>query len=98
MENNLFTILETTLTEDLIKEGLARELVSKVQQLRKQYDFEMMDNINIYIDADSEVEEAVEEYKGYIMSETLALAIEKKSGLEEYNLNGHKTGIDVEKK
>ncbi len=97
MENNLFTILDTTLTEELVKEGLARELISKVQQLRKQHDFEMMDNINIYIDADDEVKAAVSEYKDYIMKETLALAIEEKGGLEEYNLNGHKTGIDVER-
>ena len=97
MENNLFTILDTTLTDELVTEGLARELISKVQQLRKQHDFEMMDNINIYIDADDEVKAAVSEYKDYIMKETLALAIEEKSGLEEYNLNGHKTGIDVER-
>jgi len=68
-----------------------------VQQLRKQHDFEMMDNINIYIDADDEVKAAVSEYKDYIMKETLALVIEEKGGLEEYNLNGHKTGIDVER-
>lgn len=97
MENNLFTILDTTLTDELVTEGLARELISKVQQLRKQHDFEMMDNINIYIDADDEVKAAVAEYRDYIMKETLALAIEEKSGLEEYNLNGHKTGIDVER-
>ncbi len=98
MENNLFTILETTLNDELVKEGLARELISKVQQLRKQYDFEMMDNINIYVAADDEVKAAVAEHKDYIMSETLALAIEEKDGLTEYNLNGHKTGIDVEKR
>ena len=55
MENNVFTILDTTLTPDLIDEGLARELVSKVQQLRKQMDFEMMDHIRIHLSADEEV-------------------------------------------
>ena len=97
MENNLFTILDTTLTDELIKEGLARELISKVQQLRKQKDFEMMDRIVIYLDADDEVKAAVSEYKEYIMNETLALAIEEKNGLAETTLNGHKTGMDVEK-
>ena len=43
MENNVFTILETTLTPELIDEGYVREIISKVQQLRKQHDFEMMD-------------------------------------------------------
>ena len=98
MENNVFTILDTTLTKELIDEGLARELVSKVQQLRKQHDFEMMDNIKITIDADEAVAAAVKSYKDYIMNETLAVEMEAGSGLQEYDLNGHKTGIGVERK
>ena len=98
MENNVFTILDTTLTKELIDEGLARELVSKVQQLRKQHDFEMMDNIKITIDADEAVAAAVKSYKEYIMNETLAVEMEAGSGLQEYDLNGHKTGIGVERK
>ena len=46
-ENNNFVILNTTLTEDLILEGLARECVSKVQQLRKSSDFNIVDRINL---------------------------------------------------
>lgn len=98
MENNIFTILDTTLNKELIDEGLARELISKVQQLRKQNNFEMMDNIKIFINADEEVAAAVEIHKDYIMKETLALEIETAADLKEYDLNGHKTGIDVEKK
>ena len=63
MENNVFTILDTTLDDDLIDEGLARELISKVQQIRKQQAFEMMDNIAITIDADDKVRNAVEKHK-----------------------------------
>ncbi len=98
MENNVFTILDTNLNDELIAEGLARELISKVQQLRKQNDFEMMDNIKIMINADEEVAAAVETHKEYIMKETLALEIETAADLKEYDLNGHKTGIGVEKK
>jgi isoleucyl-tRNA synthetase len=98
MENNIFTILDTNLNEDLIAEGLARELISKVQQLRKQNNFEMMDNIKILINADEEVTAAVETHKEYIMKETLALEIAAAADLKEYDLNGHKTGIDVERK
>jgi len=97
MENNVFTILDTTITPELEQEGLARELISKVQQLRKQKDFEMMDNIKIFIEADDAVKAAVSAYDEYIKKETLALAIEEKSGLPESDLNGHKTGIDVER-
>ncbi len=73
MENNVFTILDTTVTPELAEEGLAREIVSKIQQLRKQNDYEMMDNIKIYVEADDEVKAAVESYKDYIMNETLAV-------------------------
>lgn len=97
MENNVFTILDTTLTPELIKEGLARELVSKVQQMRKQNDYEMMDNINIYFSADEDVAAAIDEYRDYIMKETLAVDMAEKQGLKEVELNGHKTGLDIER-
>lgn len=97
MENNIFTILDTTINQELIDEGLARELISKVQQLRKQNSFEMMDNIRIFVGADEAVKSALEAHKEYIMKETLAVEIAEKSGLQEYDLNGHKTGIDVER-
>jgi len=98
MENNVFTILDTTITPELISEGLAREMVSKIQQMRKQRDFEMMDQIKIYYNADEEVGAALMEHKDYIMKETLAVELrEIASELVEYDLNGHKTGIDVER-
>ena len=97
MENNVFTILDTTITPELAAEGLARELISKVQQMRKQKAFEMMDNIRIFVEADEEVAAAIEAHKDYIMKETLAVAIEKGSGLGTADLNGHKTGIGVER-
>lgn len=98
MENNVFTILDTTITPELISEGLAREMVSKIQQMRKQRDFEMMDQIKIFYKADEEVNAALMEHKDYIMRETLAVELmEIKSELVEYDLNGHKTGIDVER-
>jgi len=97
MENNVFTILDTTVTPELKQEGFAREVISKVQQLRKQRDFEMMDNIRIFLKPDDEVMEAVDRHKEYIMKETLAVEILVREGLQEYDVNGHRTGIDVEK-
>ena len=81
MENNVFTILDTVITPELAREGLARELISKIQQMRKQKDYEMMDNIRIMIDADEDVKAAVEEYRYYIMKETLAVSIQEAGGL-----------------
>ena len=97
MENNIFTIVDTTLTDELIDEGLARELISKVQQMRKQKDFEMMDNITITIEADDAVKAAVAKHAEYIQKETLAVAIAEAEVAEKFDLNGHKTGIAVER-
>ena len=80
-----------------ISEGLARELISKVQQMRKQNDYEMMDNIKIYVCADEDVKKAVDSFGDYIRKETLAVSITEKDGLEEFDLNGHKTGIGIER-
>ncbi len=95
MENNIFTILDTTLDDELIDEGIARELVSKVQQLRKQKAFEMMDNIAVTVEADDRVKSAVEKHRDYIMKETLSLRLDYGQAEEKYDLNGHRTGITV---
>ena len=99
MENNLFVILDTTLTQELIDEGYAREFISKVQQMRKNNGYEMMDNIRIYYDGDEDIAKAVNVHYEYIKSETLAISIErvKDDGMEKYNLNDHMTGIRLEK-
>ncbi|SDJ99968.1 isoleucine--tRNA ligase [Natronincola ferrireducens] len=99
MASNLFVILDTTLSEELINEGFAREFVSKVQQMRKNNNYEVIDNINIYFDGDDEIAKAVELYGDYIMQETLALAIDRvqDNSFEKQNLNDHETGIKVEK-
>ena len=98
MENNVFAILDTTLDQDLIDEGLARELISKVQQMRKAENFEMMDNINIYLNCDEDVRAAVEKHMEYIKSETLAQNLEFcDAEFDKYDLNGHKSGIKVYK-
>ncbi len=97
-DKGVFVILDTQLTPELIEEGLARELVSKVQQLRKQHDFEMMDNIYVSIKCDDEVKAASEAHKEYIMKETLALELTYDAeDAEVFKLNGHETGIAVKK-
>lgn len=97
MENNVFTILDTKLTPELVSEGLARELVSKIQQLRKQMDFAMMDRINIQIDADDEVKAALSEHEEYIKKETLADDVSFGGNGEKFDINGHKTAISVDR-
>ena len=97
-ENNNFVILNTTLTEDLILEGLARECVSKVQQLRKNSDFNITDRINLYYSSDSDFEKCISKFEDYIKDETLALSITKNDNLNDsYDLNGHDVKLKVEK-
>lgn len=97
MENNIFAILDTNLSQELIDEGISREIISKIQQMRKQNNYEMMDNINIFMSADAEVLGAVSKYEEYIKSETLALTLEESASLPEFDINGHKTGLKIER-
>ena len=98
-ENNNFIILDTELTDELIKEGIVRELISKVQNLRKEKNFEIMDRINLYISCDEYILSIVDEYKDMIKKEVLALEIISKENLTyEVDLNGNKAFIDVEVK
>ena len=98
-ENNNFIILNTKLTDDLIKEGIVRELISKVQNLRKEKNFEIMDRINLYISSDESILSVIEEYKDMIKKEVLAIDIISKDNLSyEVDLNGNKAFIDVEVK
>ncbi|MGI6751189.1 MAG: isoleucine--tRNA ligase [Anaerovoracaceae bacterium] len=98
MENNLFVILETRLSPELLSEGIAREMVSKIQQMRKQNDYEMMDNINIYYRGNETVREMLLVHGDYVKKETLALSIiEGGESLTEYDLNGNNTGLAIER-
>ena len=97
-ENNNFVILNTTLTEELILEGLARECVSKVQQLRKNNDFNITDRINLYYSSDEDFDKCISKFDNYIKDETLALSIIKDESItESFDLNGHSVKLKVEK-
>jgi len=96
--NNKFIILDTTLNENLINEGYARECVSRIQQLRKGNGFEVNDHIDITYQADAEVSAAIEAFANFIKKETLAESITKGEGnLEACTLNGHEAAFGVEK-
>ena len=98
LENNNFIIINTELTEELILEGLAREFISKVQNIRKEQDFYITDRINIYYKGDSDIDKTVDMFNDFIKKETLALSIDKKDNLtEKIELNGHEVLIKVER-
>lgn len=98
MENNNFIILNTTLTEDLIKEGIAREVISKVQNLRKEKDFDIENRINLYYNSNDYFDTVIKEFEDYIKDETLAIDIIKKEDLtNKYDINDIEVYLDVEK-
>ena len=99
-EGNNFIILNTTLTDELIDEGIVREFVSKVQQIRKTNDYEMMDNINIYYSHNDEFNKSIKNYIDFIKKETLAIdLIESDENYENtYDLNGIELGSRLEKR
>ena len=97
MQNNRFIILNTELNDDLILEGIAREVVSKVQNMRKNKGFEIMDRITLYYSGDNKVEECFEKFKDLIKQETLATNIINKEQGEQVDLNNHEATLDVEK-
>lgn len=69
--------VETTLTDALIQEGLARDIVRRIQEMRKEMSLDYKDTINVVYTGDAEAEKAAEQYKEYIKQETLADTLEK---------------------
>ncbi len=90
--------LETALTPELVAEGLAREFVSHVQNLRKLADFEVTQRITVKVDADLELQAALTAHADYVKGETLALALDFTAVTgEDVELNGHVARIEVAK-
>ena len=98
MVNNKFIILNTELTRDLLLEGLAREAVSKIQNLRKTTGLEISDRIKLYYNGDDEIKETFNMFKKYIMDETLSIVFEETNDkLDIIDINGHNVGIKIKK-
>ncbi len=92
-------VLETTITEELRKEGILREVLSKVQTTRKDSGFEVMDNINIYVSGDEDVLSVIKANEKQIKNDTLALKVsyEENEKAQEVSINGQKIKMFVEK-
>jgi isoleucyl-tRNA synthetase len=100
-ENGLTVALDTTMTEDLIQEGLAREFINRIQRMRKDAGFEVVDRIRVYYRAAERVTKALNKYGSTIKTETLALDLSPKFSPGEYsgqwNINGGTCEIGVER-
>jgi isoleucyl-tRNA synthetase len=98
-EGGIVVALDTSLTPALIDEGLAREFVSKLQNMRKAADLEVTQRIRVRYAGDDEVRRAVVSFQDYIKAETLAVeltAAQGAGGAVEWDLNGHACSIALE--
>ncbi len=99
-EGEMGVVLDTNITEELKEEGDLREILSKVQNMRKDKGFEVLDNINIYIAGNEKVENVIKKFEDIIKHDTLALDIkynEERNDFIEVNINGEIVKVTVEK-
>ncbi len=96
-EDDLTVALDMTVTDDLMQEGLAREIVNRVQNLRKTGGFEVTDRIELVIEKNDKTDAAVERFGDYICNETLA-TITKVDALEGVEAEELVEGVNVKLK
>ncbi len=97
---NITVALDITLTDELRKEGVARELVNRIQNLRKDSGFEVTDKIKVFLQNNAELQESVKENEAYIKSETLTETLEFLATVEagtEIEFDNIKTKILISK-
>ena len=99
-DNTVTVVMDTNLTPELVEEGFVRELISKIQTMRKEADFEVMDHIKVSYVADQKVSDIFEKYGQEIQGEVLADQIVSNhlSGYQkEWSINGETVTLSVEK-
>ena len=99
-EGTLTVALEVTVTEELKREGIARELVNRIQNIRKSSGFEITDKINITLSKNSNTDDAVNEYNNYICNQVLAnslVLVDNVEGGTELEFDDFKLNINVTK-
>lgn len=95
-EKGITVILNTELSQELIQEGLMRELVSKIQTMRKESGFNVTDHIVVTYSCGEKLAEVIEKYKSEIMQDTLADSITAGSGSSLKDINGEEISLSLE--
>lgn len=99
-DHGITVVLDTNLTPELLEEGFVREIISKVQTMRKEAGFEVMDKIALYVDKNEAVSDIIQKNREEIQSEVLAnnVIFGKINGYhKEWNINGENVELGVEK-
>lgn len=97
-ENGVTVSLDTSLTDELVEEGLVREIISKVQTMRKDSGFDVMDHIALFVNGNEKLEKLVEANKSEISGDVLANEIklgETCDNSKEWDINGEKVTLGV---
>jgi len=97
-EGQMTVALDINVTDELKKEGIAREFINKIQNLRKESNFEVTDRIVVTIEKHSEFNEAVFKHRDYICAQTLSNSLELVEKLSDPNVNVIEIDKDVEAK
>ena len=93
-------VLDTNLTEELIEEGYVFEVISKIQTMRKEADFEVMDHIKVSLSGNDKLYAIVEKNSAAIAGKVLADSIEANASFsvcKDWDINGEKVNISIEK-
>ena len=99
-DNGITVVLDTNLTPELLEEGFVREIISKVQTMRKEADFEVTDRIRVTYDGTEKAEAVFEKYSTQIGGEVLADEVVKAQSagyVKEWKINGEAVTMGVEK-
>ena len=99
-DNGITVVLDTNLSDELLEEGFVREIISKVQTMRKEAGFEVMDKIVITYEGSEKAEAVFAKNADEIGSETLALEVKKATPagyVKEWKINGEAVTLGVEK-
>ncbi len=99
-DHGITVVLDTNLTPELLEEGFVREIISKVQTMRKDAGFEVMDHIRVSMQDNDKVKGIIQKNESTIKSEVLADAVDYESAggfTKEWNINGENVILSVEK-
>ena len=99
-DSTVTVVLDTNLSDALIEEGFVREIISKIQTMRKEAGFEVMDKIVVYSMGNQKIEGYMKEYREEILSDVMASDIhfdEVKGYTKEWSINGESVTLGVEK-
>ena len=99
-DNSITVVLDTNLTEELIEEGFVFEVISKIQTMRKEADFEVMDHIKVAVSGNDKIAEIVKKNEAVIAAKVLADEIGENQNLaiaKDWNVNGEAVNISLEK-